>query len=195
MASITIENEIINAIRKRRAIYPSMYTGDSIDDQYIEAILESANWAPTHKLTQPWRFIVFSGSSKKKLADYCSSWYKENTPSASFSSMKYEKTQKKVYSSSHVIAICMERDKSEQVPEWEEISSVAMAVQNMWLTCSSLGLGCYWSSSRSALEATQFLELKRGQKCLGWFYIGQPKDTLDLRGVRTDIKQKVTWLK
>lgn len=27
-------------------------------------LLEASNWAPTHNLTQPWRFVVLEGESK-----------------------------------------------------------------------------------------------------------------------------------
>lgn len=27
-------------------------------------MLEAARWAPTHKLTEPWHFVVIGGSSK-----------------------------------------------------------------------------------------------------------------------------------
>lgn len=30
----------------------------------VEMLLEAANWAPTHNLTQPWRFVVLEGCSK-----------------------------------------------------------------------------------------------------------------------------------
>eukprot|EP00983_Pelagomonas_calceolata_P121089 1160766-Pelagomonas_calceolata.AAC.5 len=29
-------------------------------------LLEASNWAPTHNLTQPWRFVVLGGSSKNE---------------------------------------------------------------------------------------------------------------------------------
>ena len=71
-----------------------------------------------------------------------------------------------------VIAICMQRDPEASIPEFEEIASVAMAVQNMWLRCAELGLGCYWSTPKAALLADDFLRLAPGERCLGLFYLG-----------------------
>lgn len=53
-------------IRSRRSVYPKDMTGDnsSITHDKLEAMLEAARWAPTHKLTEPWRFVVLEGSAK-----------------------------------------------------------------------------------------------------------------------------------
>ena len=42
----------------------------------------------------------------------------------------------------------MQRDPNESIPEWEEIASVSMSVQNMWLMATNLNIGGYWSSTK-----------------------------------------------
>lgn len=37
----------------------------SITREKLELILEAARWAPTHKLTEPWHFVVIGGSQKE----------------------------------------------------------------------------------------------------------------------------------
>ena len=49
---------ISQLIRKRRSIFPKTYTNQPIAKEIIEEVLENANWAPTHKMTEPWRFKV-----------------------------------------------------------------------------------------------------------------------------------------
>lgn len=175
-------------------MYPSMYSGEKISDEIIERILENANWAPTHRMTEPWRFIIFKGDRLKDLSDYLGSYYLKNTLPEKISQQKLKRTKNKALKSSHVIAICMQRDPEERVPEWEEIAAVGCAVMNMWLSCSSLGLGCYWSSPSSALNANEFLSLPTGQKCLGWFYIGVPVEVMTLEGKRSAIQEKIKWM-
>ncbi|HLY71921.1 MAG TPA: nitroreductase family protein, partial [Puia sp.] len=54
--------------QKRRSVFPEQYVaGKKIPDEIVMQLLENANWAPTHKLTEPWRFVVFSGEGLKKL--------------------------------------------------------------------------------------------------------------------------------
>lgn len=54
--------DVINhIIRTRRSIFPPSYIQKEIPQEILENILENANYAPTHKRTEPWRFIVFRG--------------------------------------------------------------------------------------------------------------------------------------
>lgn len=186
--------QVNELIRQRRSIFPNTYTDEPISDEIIGQILENANWAPTHKLTEPWRFKVFRGAALPRLGEYLARWYQEHTPAEQFTERKYNKTLNNPQRSSCVIAICMQRDPQERVPEWEELAAVACAVQNMWLSCTAHGIGCYWSSPRSILEADAFLGLKEGERCLGLFYMGY-HDLPPLSGKRQPMEEKVEWIR
>jgi len=170
-----------------------MYTGEKVDDQLIEDLLEAANCAPHHKKTEPWRWHVFTGETLESLSRYGADWYEANITGDKYSELKHKKIKKNPLKASHVIAICMQRDPKESVPEWEEEAAVACAVQNMWLMCTAMELGCYWSSPRYALEAGEFLGLTDGQKCLGFFYIGVPQEGLPNNPSAGHYQDKVTW--
>jgi len=71
--------EINELVRQRRSVYPKDYTGAIVPDSVIEQMLENANWAPNHKLTEPWRFVVFTGTGLKALAAFQSECYKQVT--------------------------------------------------------------------------------------------------------------------
>ncbi|NET34253.1 MAG: nitroreductase [Cyanothece sp. SIO1E1] len=185
--------EVSDLLRSRRSIFPKTYNDRPIDKEVIEEVLENANWAPTHKLTEPWRFKVFRGKALERLSTYLSTWYKDNIPAEKYSEKKFEKTKANPLRSSCVIAICMQRDPEASIPEWEEIAAVACAVQNMYLTCAAHNIGCYWSSPRSILEARDFLQLGEGERCLGLFYMGN-HDLPQLQGKRRPISDKTIWL-
>ena len=156
-------------IRNRRSIYPNMYTGERVDDQIIEQMLENARWAPTHKLTNPWRFCVFTNNGLKKLADFQSQLYKSiSSRSGNFLESKFEMLKTKPLLASHIISIGMRRDPAERLPEIEEVESVACAVQNMYLTASAYGVGCYWGSGGITYlpEAKDFFGLEAKDKLL-----------------------------
>jgi len=192
---MNITHEQINELmRNRRAVFPSMYQQEkAIPKAVILQMLENANWAPTHKLTEPWRFKIFTGESLNRLSDFMGDYYKNNTPPESFSEVKYNKTIKKPLQSACVIAICMQRDTQESIPEWEEIASVACAVQNLWLTATAYGIGGYWSSPKSIDSAVELLDLKEGQRCLGFFYMGYYLES-ELTGRRKSIQDKIEWM-
>ena len=50
---------IFDIIKKRRSVFPAQYSDEPIAQADIEKVLEAANWAPTHRYTEPWRFKVF----------------------------------------------------------------------------------------------------------------------------------------
>ncbi|KYG84388.1 nitroreductase [Roseivirga seohaensis] len=184
-------------LRNRRSIYPAMYSDVSVDDAIIKEMLENANWAPTHKLTEPWRFVVFKNEGLKKLATFQSELYKElSTKAGNFDASKFEKLATKPLLASHIIAIGMKRDPKALVPEIEEISSVACAVQNMYLTATANGVGCYWGSGGITYkeEAKSFFGLGAEDKLLGFLYVGNLKTDKWPAGKRSPIEEKVSWV-
>lgn len=185
-------------LRERRSIYPTQYTGEPVDDAIINEMLENANWAPTHRFTEPWRFVVFSGEGLKKLADFQSNLYKEvSSKTGNFDEVKFQKLATKPLMSSHIIAIGMAKDPKASVPEVEELSSVAMAVQNMYLTATANNVGCYWGSGGVTYyeEAKPFFELGADDKLLGFLYVGNIDKTKWPKGRRKPIEDKVKWVR
>ena len=121
-------------------------------------------------------------------------WYKSNTPEEKFSPIKFKKLSENPGKAGCLIAVCMKRDPKESLPEWEEISAVAMAVQNMYLTCTAYGIGSYWSSTKPALVADAFLKLEEGERCLGLFYMGYFEGDLPEGRRESSILDKVEWM-
>ena len=186
--------DLNDLIKKRRAIFPKTYNNRPIRRELIEQILENANWAPTHKFTEPWRFKVFYGEEAlAKLGDFMADRYEQTTPVEKFSEAKYKKLSQSARRSACAIALCMQRDPQARVPEWEEIAAVGCAVQNMWLTCAANQIGCYWSSASVLQAAPDFLNLQEGERCLGVLYMGY-HDLPELPGKRGDISEKVVWI-
>ena len=182
---------IADIIRNRRSVFPVQYNTTPIAKADIEEILEAANWAPTHKKTEPWRFKVLQGQAKEDLGNFLANKYLEvDANPKDFTAKKLKENPEKAGA---IIAICMQRDPKESLPEWEEVAAVAMAVQNMWLLCQEKGIGAYWSSPGLIKFMDEFFTLNEGEKCLGFFYMGHyDADIPD--SARTPIANKVEWL-
>ena len=188
---------LFDAIHKRRSIFAAQFDATPIDNTTVLELLKAANTAPTHKLTQPWRFTILASDEKKAaLGELMGELYKKNTPEDKFSGVKYKKTVNNPTKCSHVIAICMHRKADETLPEWEDIAAMAMAVQNLWLAATAKNLGGYWSSPKTAqsTEVTQFLQLDENTKCFGFFYLTKNNDLQAPTSPRTPIEEKITWL-
>ncbi len=190
---ISMVNELI---QERRSIFPVNYSGEPVPRFIVEKMLENANWAPTHRFTEPWRFKVFTGQGISLLADFQANMYKKiATGNGEFQENKYDKLLKKPLLCSHIISIGMHRNKEESVPEVEEIAAVAMAVQNMYLTATAYGIGCYWGTGGITYmaEAKSFFDLGPSDKFMGFLYLGTPGKTWP-KGRRGSIKEKVQWV-
>ena len=97
---------------------------------------------------------------------------------------------------SHVIAIGMRRDPEESIREVEEIAAVSMAVQNMYLTATAYGVGCYWGTGGITYmeKAKAFFGLGEKDKLMGFLYVGSIQGELKAKGLRQPIGEKVNWV-
>lgn len=157
-------------IEQRRSIFPKDYTETEISRDVIDEILNSAVFAPNHKRTKPWRFKLFKGQEKAALASEMQAIYKASQPENLFLEKKYNDIGFKINKADTVVSIVV--NFSGMLPEWEEIAAVSMAVQNMYLTCTANGIGCYWSSPKIVDQLKTSLTIEENQKCLGLFYMG-----------------------
>ena len=183
---------IKDIIQNRRAVFPAQYNEQPITKEEISTILETANWAPTHRRTEPWRFKIFHGESQNKLGMFMAEAYKKTAQN--FSQFTYDKLIANPMKAGCIIAICMQRDPKESIPEWEEIASTAMAVQNMWLTASEMKIGSYWSSPSLKKQFGEFVDLSDGERCLGFFYMGRYDEEPSEGTRKTSIEEKIKWI-
>lgn len=192
---ITFIDSLNKLIRSRRSTKPRLFNGKKIEDQVVWQILENANWAPNHGLTQPWRYQVFSGLGLEKLANFQANLYQQMTPIEEFKLEKYTRMKTNILKSSHIIVICLERQKSEKIPEIEEIEAVACSVQNMALTAAAYEICSFWGSGGVTYtnELKQFLGLGEKDKCLGYLYLGY-SDSPTAKSRREPIQDKVQWI-
>ncbi len=183
-------------IRSRRSVFINQFRkGAAIPDEIVLQLLENANWAPTHKLTEPWRFTVFTGGGLKKLAAFQADLYRKNA-GEKFRQEKYDKLLTTPLACSHVIAIGMKRSTAVNIPEMEEMAAVACAVQNLYLSVTAYGLGGYWSTGAITFEpgAGSFFGLEGEDKLLGFFYLGVV-GTPSGKGSRKPVQEKTVWVK
>ena len=80
-------------IESRRSIFPKDYSGEKIEEEILNEILSSANFAPNHKKTKPWRFQVFRNEKKLELAKKLAEIYKTKTRPEVFLEKKYRQNR------------------------------------------------------------------------------------------------------
>jgi len=191
--NITEFNEIIQT---RRSVYPYQFEkGKVIPEEIIWQILENANRAPTHKLTEPWRFTVFTGAGLPFFANLQTEIY-TNYAGEKFKEKNLKKLLDYPLMSSHVIAIGMKRSTSVNIPEAEELMATACAIENIYLSINAYGLGGYLSTGgiTNIDKAKPFFDLEPQDTLLGFFYLGYPAIFGIPLSKRGSIKEKVKWV-
>lgn len=184
--------DTLTAIHARRSVRPGEYADTAIPRQTLDELVAAANAAPSHRKSYPWRFIVFdTASAKTELGDYLAE-RQEAAAERPVPAIKLKKTRQRPGLAAAAIAIVMKPD-LEHLPEWEEVSATASAVQNLWLAATAEGMVGYWSSpGLITAGADDFLGLAAGEKCLGIFYLGYPKtDPQDIE--RPSVEAKVVY--
>ena len=159
-------------IRKRRSISPDHFLQNEIPVQLLEEVLSNAIYAPNHKKTQPWRFKIIRRNKKDALSAFLSQQYELNTSKEEFNEIKFRKAGEKAMQSNCIILLCLDRSPVSIIPEWEETAALACAVQNIWLSCTALGIGAYWSTPAAIKKMGEFIPLLDTEECLGLFYCG-----------------------
>lgn len=165
-----MEKEILEIISGRRSIYPENFTTEKIEPEEIRQLLEAVRYAPTHKLTEPWRFRVYMNKQKNDLAEAV----RDHISTVLEKQQKGERTAEKFNRSQAVIVVSHMRDARERVPEWEELAATVMAVQNFWINTQAYGMGGYFSTGKAALGALrEYVKLEDREKIIGLFYLGK----------------------
>ena len=204
--------QALNLILSRRTIMPKEYLADEkLSTEEIDAIIEAANWAPTHQKNEPWRYSILTGPKRiHGYLDFLEQWHEDHIEKIDDEDLK--KFRKKVQSVrsewpekvSHILLIGMKRQAKEdkRLPEWEEICAVAMSVQNMHLMATSLDrVGCFWSSHTWCKHARDSIEIKDKyfknllddpeDRVFGAFVLGKYAHGKSFRSARTDMSLKI----
>jgi nitroreductase len=189
-------SEISQLIEDRRTVLPEQFSERKVHREIIENLLNAARWAPTHKLTQPWRFTVFMGRGLSVFGQFHADTYKRITDPVKFSEIKFEKLKNRPLLASAVIAVAMHRDSENRLPEIEEIAAVSAAVQNMSLLAAAYGLGFYWGTGGMTYtdEMRSFLGHDVGDKVLGLIYLGYPEGNWPRKTPRKPIEYFTQWV-
>lgn len=192
---------LCDAIAERRSLGLTRLKPDPVDPAIIQKALEAANWAPSNGDTEPWRFSIFTGESRKKLGAAFGEAYRiEAEASGGFRQETFESTKARGEISPVWISIGMtpglKEDGSMMMSEDEEIMAVACAVQNLHLVLAAHGLIGMWVSKGAYVHkhVAKFLGLESPSRLLGFFFCGWPNVPWPA-GERQPLEKKITWHK
>ena len=168
----------LETIKNRRSI--RRYKIDPVDDKTLETVLEAARLAPSWSNTQCWKFIVVRDSNlKAQLADtiQVNPLLGRNPAAKAFTSAPI------------VIVACAEKGISglfsgktaTDKGEWWFMFDVALAMENLMLAATSLGLGTVHVALFDTIKVATILGIPEGYHVVEMTPLGYPEYQPDPR--------------
>src|SRR5690625_4035876 len=164
-------------IRERRAI-KNDYTDKLVTEDVVRDLLESAIWAPTHGLRQPWSFI-FVG--KEDLPDFA------KKVAATYPEERQENREDYLNTPNAILVVTMEEPEKQK--QWDEnFGAVATMIQNFWLLAWEKQLGVVWKTNPHIYdpEVKEILNIEDGHRIVGFIHLGyfdekpEPRERISL---------------
>ena len=187
--------DVRRAITTRRSV--GRVKPDPVPREKVEEILESAVHAPNHRITEPWRFHVFSGKGRGELAkaraETARLMAEAEGEEEEMVAGRVSRERKKAFRAPVVIVVVSKAGRDE-VETLENYAACAAAVQNMQLTAHSLGLATIWRTGPVAYHPhmRDFFGLEDGDRIVAYLYLGYP-DLPETRRRRKPALSKTVW--
>ena len=184
---------IVQTIRERRSIYD--FKPEPVSNEIIAEILECSVWAPNHKITEPWRFLVVNGATREKLADVYRKVQMDKVKSdaPSVLDVASRKGYEKLMSKPSIIGVVCKKD-DDAFRAREDYASACCAIHNITLAAWEKGIGMQWSTSALTChpEALALLGVNPAEEeIIGSLYTGYPADVPDQ--TRVPAAELTTW--
>lgn len=187
--------ETSKAIATRQSI--NRVKPDPVQRELVERVLESGIHAPNHKITEPWRFHVFSGKGRgefaKARAELAAIQAEEEGEDEEMASGRISRERKKAFRAPVIISVISLAGRDE-IETLENYAACAAAVQNMQLTAHDLGLASIWRTGPVAYHdhLRKFFDLSKGDAIVAYLYLGYPDMGLRPRR-RAPAAELTTW--
>ncbi len=187
--------ETSKAIATRQSI--NRVKPDPVERELVERVLESGIHAPNHKITEPWRFHVFSGKGRgefaKARAELAAIQAEEEGEDEEMASGRISRERKKAFRAPVIISVISLAGRDE-IETLENYAACAAAVQNMQLTAHDLGLASIWRTGPVAYHEhlRKFFDLSDGDTIVAYLYLGYPDMGLRPRR-RAPAAELTTW--
>ena len=138
---------VLQTIVERRSIFD--FQPAAVPRDRLERALQAAVWAPNHKLTEPWRFIVVGPEAKERLSHVYARIKQEAVKGDIGPEALREigrKTVKKLMSKPSVMAVTCAVS-GDPFLDREDYAATCCAIQNIMLAAWEDGIGMQWSTS------------------------------------------------
>lgn len=179
------------AIRSRRT--HKVYGGGAVDRETLEALLESAIWAPNHRYTEPWRFYVVHGAERLQAMNAHVQGALDAMAKDAGEEMarklraKKGKMARRLETTAAVVVVSWRRSPDDSALDREDYAATCCAIQNLMLSAHGRGLVSLWSTGKMLMHASlrSFYGVDPGHDVAGVVFLGTPVTPLEGRRRRS----------
>lgn len=160
---------VAQLIRSRRTVH--LFEPGPVPEAVVLRALDLARWAPNHRLTEPWRFVLLGPETARAIADLNAELVTEQQgPSAAEA-----KRARWRAIPGWLVVTC--RRSEDPVREREDYAACACAIQNLQLYLWSEGVGVKWTTG-PVTRTVRFYELlgldPNEERIVGMLWYGVP---------------------
>jgi len=192
--SHTARMSVLDAIRGRRSI--TKMRPEPVPRALIETLLDAAVWSPNHKLTEPWRFYVLEGESKRRFAEIRREFRRTRLPNPDAPEVQaaLDKVYKDTVETPVIIAVTSHLADDPEMRE-EDVWAAYGAAYAFMLGAWSEEIGTYFRTGavREMASLRELLKLPDSQRVIGIIFAGYPAEIPQRR--RTPAAEKTVWLR
>ena len=186
--------DMLTSIKNRRSA-GKLHPERAPTREQIELLLEACTWAPNHKLTNPWRFIVIAGEARKAMGELYKRLILEDAPGQSADTrMRADVAAKKpLRSPVTIMVVCETEDPARR--RKEDYAACAAGIQNMLLLAQSKGLAAKWNTG-GVVDDPRFKQhfgLKPEAEVVGLIYVGYADGALPAAPARKPAREFTQW--
>lgn len=176
------------AIRGRRTI--KKFKPDAIPMETLTALLDTAIWAPNHKMREPWRFIIITGDARNSFVNILK---EESMKGRDAVPMKEAKIQHWLSIPAYVVVV-QQQDPRPLIDE-EDFAAVSALIQNFQLAAWEQGIGTLWNTNKHIYNPVlrEAIGVTAGEKIVGVLQTGYPAH-VPAAMERTPVADKLTIL-
>src|SRR5690625_4608021 len=158
------ETNLETIIRERRAIKEGFYNDKLVEEETVKKLLDSAIWAPTHGMRQPWRFIFVGADQKATFAKKVSMTYPEHMQA---------NREGYLNKPNAILVVIMEEPEAQK--QWDEnFGATAAMIQDFWLLDWEQQLGDVWNTNPHIYDrkVKDILNVGDNEKNVGFVHLG-----------------------
>jgi nitroreductase len=180
--------EVFRVIQDRRS--HKRFLAAPVPKRALEVMLEAAVLAPNHKLTEPWSFVVLGPAAKRQYGEIRA----RHKAGDDADPAKRRKIVEEVVAIPTILVVKLRVDE-DAVRREEDYAATFMAVENLMLAATALGLGTKITTGRimDHIDVRALVNAAEDERIVALINVGVPAETRG-PGRRTAAKEKTTWL-